>query len=180
MRRGDSEADAVVIEGFEIGSYQFDGFVGGEALLDDGGDVVAVFEAYDSIDLADLAEQLRAESLWEAAGDDDFLHLSFLFLFDGAAYYGEGFGFGGFYETTGIYNDDVGVISIVRNDEARLRNQGQHPFAIDEIFGTAEGDETDPSRPTSLDSASSRGRTSERAEAGSCLNFIFFCGHWPI
>jgi hypothetical protein len=120
MGRSDSEANAVVIEGFEIGCYQFDGFVGGEALLDDGGDIIAVFEAYDCVDLVNLVEQLITETLGQAAGDDDFLHLSFLFLFDGEAYRFEGFGFGGFYETTGIYNDDVGVAGIVCNNEAGL------------------------------------------------------------
>ena len=128
-----------------------------------------MFEAEDCVDLADFVEQFFAEALWQAAGDDDLLHLSFLFLFDGAAYSFECFCFGGSDEAASVNNDDVGVVGIFSNDEAGLCDLRQHPLAIDDIFGTAESDETDPSRPTS-----------ERAEAGSYLNFALFCSHRSI
>jgi len=107
--------------------------------------------------LADLIEQFFAESLREAAGDDDLSHLALSFSFDGVAYRVYRFGFCGSDEATGVDDDDIGVVGILCDDEAGLCDLRQHPFAVDHIFGTAEGDKSD-----------------------GYAFFVLFCGHWPI
>jgi len=55
----------------------------------------------------------------------------------------ERFGLCGRDEATGIYDDDIGVVGILCDGEARLGDECEHPLTVDHIFGTAEGDETD-------------------------------------
>jgi hypothetical protein len=130
--------------------------------------MVSMFKADDYVDSFSFIEQLSADSLREAAGDDDFSHPALSLLLDGVAYRTNRFGFGGCDEATGVDNDDVGVIGILGNNEAGLCYLRQHPFAIDHIFWTAEGDEADGYPAPAF------------AYAGTSLFFILFCGHWPI
>jgi hypothetical protein len=117
------------------------GSIGKESFFDYAGDAVAVFEADDSIEWACLIEQQFAESLREAASDDDLSHPALSFSFDGVMYRGHRFGFCGSDEGTGVDDDDVCVVSILCDDEAGLGDLREHSFAVDHIFGTTEGDE---------------------------------------
>ena len=157
MCRGDSEANTVVADGFINWREEVGRRIGEEGFFNYVRDVVPMLEADDSVDLADLIEQFFAESLREAAGDDDFLHPALLFLPDGVMYRVHRFGFCGSDEATGVDYDDIGVVGILGNDEASLRDLRQHPFAVDHIFGTAECDKSD-----------------------SYPFFVLFRGHWPI
>jgi len=143
--RGDAEAGAVVIGDFEGGSYGGYRFAGCEGRLNYIDNVVALLEAEDGVDTIGFDEEVFIHSLCQAAGDDDLLHFAFLFLADGEVYCVERFGFGGCDEATGIDDDDVCVVGILCDDEAGLGDEGEHPFAVHHIFGTAEGDEADGS-----------------------------------
>ena len=104
-----------------------------------------MLEAEDGVDAGGFVEEVFAHSLCQAAGDDDFLHFALLFLFDGVLYDVEGFRFGGCDEAAGIDDDDIGIIGVLCYTEAGLGDEGEHPFAVHHIFGTAEGDEADGS-----------------------------------
>jgi hypothetical protein len=166
--RRDSEANAVVAEGFISRREEVGRRIGKEGIFDYICDVVSVFETDDCVDLACLTEQLFTEALREAAGDYDFSHPALLLLLDGVAYCINRFGFGGCDEATGVDNDDIGVVGILVNDEAGLCDLRQHPFAIDHIFWTAEGDKSDSYPAPAF------------AYAGTSPFFVLFCGHWPI
>jgi hypothetical protein len=47
---------------------------------------------------------------------------------------------GGVYETTGIYDEDVGVFGAGGELGAAAVEEAHHHFGVDEIFGAAEGD----------------------------------------
>lgn len=50
----------------------------------------------------------------------------------------EGFSFGGCDEAASVDDDDGGIVGVLCDAEAGLGDLGQHSFAIDHIFGTAE------------------------------------------
>ena len=64
--------------------------------------------------------------------------MALLFSFEGVIDGVEGFGFGGRDEAAGIDDDDGGVVWVLGDAEAGLGDLGEHTFAIDHIFGTAE------------------------------------------
>ena len=65
--------------------------------------------------------------------------MALLFSFEGVIDGVEGFCFGGCDEAAGIDDDDGGVVGVLGDAEAGLGDLGEHTFAIDHIFGTAEG-----------------------------------------
>ena len=77
-----------------------------------------MLEAEDGVDSGGFIEEVFTHSLRQAAGDDDFLDMALLFLFDGIIYGVEGFGFGGGDEAAGIDDDDVCVVGILCYTEA--------------------------------------------------------------
>lgn len=137
--RGDAEAGAVIVGDFKRGGDGGYGFVGCEGGLNNPDDVVARLEAENGVDAWGFGEEGFTHSLGEASSDDDFSDMAFLFSFEGVIYGVEGFRFGGCDEAAGIYYEDEGVVGVVGDAEAGLGDLGEHSFAIDHVFGTAEG-----------------------------------------
>jgi len=71
VARGYAKAGAVVVKDFVEAAQGGDWFISGAGFFDYLRDIVAMFEADDSIDSCGLIEQPVSEALWEAAGDDD-------------------------------------------------------------------------------------------------------------
>jgi hypothetical protein len=116
--------------------------VSGECFSDYISDIVAVLQTDYRIDTGCLIEHFFAETLRQATGDDNLSDPAFLFSADGVVYRIERLGFGGGNKTAGVYDDDIGVVAVVGNDEAGLCDLGQHSFAIDYVLGTAESDKS--------------------------------------
>jgi len=119
------------------------GLVCFKRFFDELSDVVALFEADDCIDAVVFIQQLRTEALREAAGNDYFFNFAFSFLFEGLIYCIEGLGFGRFDECAGVYDEDVGIVGLCRNEHFGPGDLCEHSLGIDDIFWTAECDKTD-------------------------------------
>jgi hypothetical protein len=90
-----------------------------------------------------LLEDLFADSLGEAAGDDDFSDEAAGLLFKDVLDDFEGFGFCGFDEAAGVDNDKVGLVGVFDEGEAGLDDLGEHLFAVNNVLGAAQCVEAD-------------------------------------
>ncbi len=110
-----------------------------------GEDVFEFAGADDGVHLGDVLLDLGAIALDETAGDDEFLRaasgggLVLRHFEDGI----DRFLFGGVDEGAGVDDDDVGIGGIGGDLGAGAVEQAHHDFAIDQVLGAAEGDESD-------------------------------------
>ena len=116
---------------------------GGWEALADIDDAVEFVGADEGVDFRHFVADIAAVALHQAAGDDqlfgaaDFLVLGH--LQDGV----DRFFLGGVDETAGVDDQDVGLVGMVRQLVASGDELTHHDFTIDEVFGTAQTDETD-------------------------------------
>ena len=117
--------------------------LGGEA--GGGEDGFELAGAYDGVDFGDVGADFVAVALDQAAGYDDaggfaaVLALVLDHFEDGV----DGFLFGGIDKGTGVDDDDVGFVGAGDEVGAVVVEETHHDFGVDEVFGAAEGDETD-------------------------------------
>jgi hypothetical protein len=138
-----SQADPVVGQRRKIGFNQLNERVVQQSFFYNLDYIITVFKTDYGIDAGRLFKQSFAQSLRQAASDNDFAHTAFLFLPDCLSDCVKRLIFGRRYKAAGIYNNDVGVIGVLSNNQARTGNLRQNPLAIDHILGTAQGDKTD-------------------------------------
>src|ERR1039458_3283270 len=111
--------------------------------LADGDDTFQLVGADEGIHFGEFGADIAAEPLHQAAGDDqfpgaaDFLVLGH--LQDGV----DGLLFGGVDETARVDHEDVGLIGMGGEFVPSGDELTHHDFTIDEVFGTAQTDETD-------------------------------------
>ena len=118
------------------------GQLGGEA-GDDLGDAVSLGQAHEGVDVRALLEEFFLVVLGEASGDDDGVGEALFFCMEGVVDGFEGFVAGGFDEAAGVDDGDVGGVVGGDQGHAGLSDEGEHFFAIDEVFWASEGDEID-------------------------------------
>ena len=149
VSRREAEAGRVVVRDvFGLTSdeiFRAFGFFAEEA-FDDGGDLSDLVEADEGIDFGHEAWEFFGEALGETTSDDDFLAFPFFVggaVIDGVLDGADAFLFRHVDERAGIDDEDVGVGGFRGHFHASLAEVADHDFGIDEIFGAAEGDETD-------------------------------------
>jgi hypothetical protein len=101
--------------------------------------------ADDGVDFGDVAADLVAVALDEAAGDDEALGAAAVgdfvlhHLEDGV----DGLLLGGVDEAAGVDDEDVGVLGARGELGAAAMEQAHHDLGVDEVLGAAERDEAD-------------------------------------
>ena len=122
---------------------------GGVGLISGGGeagggeDGFELAGADDGVDFGDVFTDLVAVPLDEAAGDDEFLGAATVgdlvldHLEDGV----DGLLLGGVDEGAGVHDEDVGVFGGRGELGTVVMQEAHHDFGVDEVFGTAKGDE---------------------------------------
>ena len=110
-----------------------------------GGEDVFEFAGTDHrVDLGDVFLDFVAIALDQASGDDQLLRFSMGLV---ASHLEDGvdrFLFGRVDEGAGIDDQHVGSGGIVGDARAGVVEQAHHDFAVDEVLGATEADESDP------------------------------------
>lgn len=114
-------------------------------MADDGGDVGDLVEADEGVDFRQEAGEIFLEPLGEAAGDDDFLFLAggvLLACVDGVDDGADGLVLGDIDKGTGVDDEGIGHFGIRDEGHAFILKVTEHDFRIDEVLGTAKGNES--------------------------------------
>lgn len=89
------------------------------------------------------------KTLGEAAGDDDLLFLAsgvFLTSIDGLDDSADGFILGDIDERAGVDDECIGELGVRDKRHAFGLQMAKHDFRVDEVLGTAKGDESNLGR----------------------------------
>ena len=108
-----------------------------------GEDVFEFAGADDGVDLGDVFLDFVAIALDEASGDDELLGFAMRLM---AGHLEDGvdrFLLGRVDEGAGVDDQDVGGFGVAGDARAGVVEQAHHDFAVDEVFGAAEADESD-------------------------------------
>jgi len=145
---GEAEPRGVVIgDVFGLAGDEVFLHLGSHEALNDGGDGGDLVEADEGVDVGHEAGKFLGEALGEATGDDDFLFFALgsalLARIDGVVNGANGFLLGHVDEGTGVDDENVGEFGFRGHGHTGLLEVTDHDFGVDEIFGAAEGDESD-------------------------------------
>ena len=103
--------------------------------------VLITARAADDVNLGQIALDLLAVALCQAAGDDQTLHFALLAL--GGLQNGlDRLGLGRLDKTAGVDNAHLSLVHIVYNLAACLTQSGEHVLGVNQILGTAERDQS--------------------------------------
>jgi hypothetical protein len=108
------------------------------------GYIVSLAQADNSINTLGLPKQSPAQPLRQAAGYNDLLHPAASLELHCPLYGSKGFCLGRGYESARIDDDYIRVLGLGGYQITGLSNFRQHPFAVHDVFGTTQGDETYP------------------------------------
>ena len=137
LRRGEHARRQVVIEvGLERIGVGLQPFA-------DGHDAVEFVGADQGVDFGHFCADVAAIAFHQAAGDDQLLGAADLLVLGHLQDGVDRFLFGGIDETAGVDDQDIGLIGMRGEFVAPGDELPHHDFTIDEVFGTAQTDETD-------------------------------------
>ncbi len=142
-RSGRSRVDSGGDDGGQDRKGRGSGFAAAGSDAGGGEDALEFAGADDGVDLRNILLDFVAITLDQASGNDEFpgfaVGLEAGHLEDGV----DGFLFGGVDEGAGIHDEHVGGLGIADDAGAGVIEEAHHNFAIDEILGAAEADESD-------------------------------------
>jgi hypothetical protein len=101
--------------------------------------ILAVVYANQGVDSGQIVEQLSAQPAGQTTSNHHPSAGACLLVSQGFMNDFIGFLASVSEKTTGIDNDDIGLVLISSNDMASLAKQSQHPLGIDKILSTSEG-----------------------------------------
>lgn len=113
-----------------------------DGLLDDLGNLFDLVDAHEGVDFGKEFGKFFAETLRQAAGNDQALSAVLGFAEFGGFENGvDTFFLGGVDEGAGVDDDDIGAGGVVGDFDTAFHERAEHDLGIDEVLGAAEGDE---------------------------------------
>ena len=98
---------------------------------------------HDGVHFRNLFQNLLAEALHQASGNNQFLSGAEFLVLSHFQNRVDGFFLRGFNKTAGVDHEDLRIIGARREFVAFAGKNAHHHLAVDEVFGAAQGDETD-------------------------------------